>query len=99
ARFAPSGALVACWGSFMPGSWFSALVSGLLSLCVAFPAAAGELDPITFQQPAKAFRPWTVWWWFGSAPGNDQIQWELEQMDAAGIGGVEIVPIYSMQFD
>jgi hypothetical protein len=44
-------------------------------------------------QPQKA-RPWTRWWWMGNAVDSSNIQLQLQQFHDAGIGGVEIVPIY-----
>ena len=49
-----------------------------------------------FQNPPKQYRPWTVWWWFGSASKAEDLVWELQQMDAHGIGGVEINPVYAL---
>lgn len=43
--------------------------------------------------PQKA-RPWTRWWWMGNAVDSGNIQLQLQQFHDAGIGGVEIVPIY-----
>ena len=53
----------------------------------------------SFENPPKSFRPWTVWWWFGSNTSEEDLRWELEQMDTHGIGGVEINPIYAMEED
>lgn len=55
--------------------------------------------PITqefFENPPKQYRPWTVWWWFGGASTAEDLVWELQQMDAHGIGGVEINPVYAL---
>ncbi|MCW5965521.1 MAG: hypothetical protein KIT83_15905 [Bryobacterales bacterium] len=49
-----------------------------------------------FEKPPKQYRPWTVWWWFGSASTSEDLVWELQQMDAHGIGGVEINPVYAL---
>lgn len=37
------------------------------------------------------------WWWFGSAVDSVNLRWSLDQMHAAGIGAVEITPIYGIQ--
>ncbi|HEV7605855.1 MAG TPA: glycosyl hydrolase [Steroidobacteraceae bacterium] len=42
----------------------------------------------------QSAKPWTRWWWPGSAVQGDQITAQLQAMAAAGIGGVEITPIY-----
>ncbi|TAH04897.1 MAG: glycoside hydrolase [Sphingobacteriales bacterium] len=42
----------------------------------------------------SANKPWTRWWWMGSAVDETGIKKQLTQMAGAGFGGVEIVPIY-----
>jgi hypothetical protein len=39
-------------------------------------------------------RPWTRWWWMGSAVDEKNISSSLQQYNKIGFGGVEIVPIY-----
>jgi alpha-L-rhamnosidase len=39
-------------------------------------------------------KPWTRWWWMGSAVDEVGIKKQLTQLATAGFGGVEIVPIY-----
>ncbi|MGF2410693.1 glycosyl hydrolase [Ferruginibacter sp.] len=39
-------------------------------------------------------KPWTRWWWMGSAVDEAGIKKQLTQLAATGFGGVEIVPIY-----
>lgn len=39
-------------------------------------------------------RPWTRWWWMGSAVDPAGLTADLESLRRAGIGGVEITPIY-----
>lgn len=39
-------------------------------------------------------KPWTRWWWMGSAVDEAGIKKQLTQLAEAGFGGVEIVPIY-----
>lgn len=39
-------------------------------------------------------RPWTYWWWMGSAVNEADITRQLEQMAGVGLGGVHIIPIY-----
>ena len=39
-------------------------------------------------------KPWTRWWWMGSAVDEKNIASSLQQYSKAGFGGVEIVPIY-----
>ena len=39
------------------------------------------------------------WWWFGPAVTKPELRKELELMHGAGIGGVEIQPVYPMALD
>lgn len=41
-------------------------------------------------------KPWTRWWWHGSAVTKEGITAELESFRDAGLGGVEITPIYGV---
>ena len=41
-------------------------------------------------------KPWTRWWWPGSAVNPSDLSANLEAYKAAGLGGVEITPIYGV---
>lgn len=49
---------------------------------------------ITVTQEAK---PYARWWWLGSAVDKEGLTYNLEEMARAGIGGVEITPIYGVK--
>jgi len=42
----------------------------------------------------KETKPWTRWWWLGSAVDKESLTYRLDEMAKAGLGGVEITPIY-----
>ncbi|MEA1996683.1 MAG: glycosyl hydrolase, partial [Gemmatimonadota bacterium] len=42
-------------------------------------------------------RPWTYWWWMGSAVEKEEITRHLLAYREAGLGGVHIIPIYGAQ--
>ncbi|HOO57269.1 MAG TPA: glycosyl hydrolase [bacterium] len=46
---------------------------------------------------AAETKPWTRWWWLGSIVDEKGITEQLEQLSAAGFGGVEITPIYGVK--
>ncbi len=48
----------------------------------------------TPRQEAKAG---TRWWWLGSAVDRDNLRWNLSEYARAGIGTVEITPLYGVQ--
>lgn len=42
-------------------------------------------------------KPGTRWWWMGNAIDKENLTWNLEAMSAAGMGSVEITPIYGVK--
>lgn len=42
-------------------------------------------------------KPWTRWWWLGSAVDKDNLTYNITELGNAGIGGTEITPIYGVQ--
>ncbi len=52
-----------------------------------------------FQNPPDDSRIMMRWWWFGPAVTKAGIERELRQMKDAGIGGVEIQPVYPLALD
>ncbi|MBT28351.1 MAG: glycoside hydrolase family 2 protein [Thalassobius sp.] len=44
----------------------------------------------------KENKPWTRWWWHGSAVTKEGITADLEALKAGGMGGVEITPIFGV---
>ena len=67
----------------------------LLCLCAFIvPARATERPAPARPQISREAKPWTRWWWPGSAVDEASITRQLEQFAAAGLGGVEITPIY-----
>jgi len=64
---------------------------------------AGEGDTASFQalflNPPPAARSMTRWWWFGGAMTPEEITRELAFMRDAGLGGVELQPVYPVATD
>ena len=46
---------------------------------------------------ANSQQPGTRWWWLGSAVDSTGITYQLQSLHDAGIGAVEITPIYGVQ--
>jgi hypothetical protein len=42
-------------------------------------------------------KPWARWWWQGSAVDKKNLTANMEDYKAAGLGGLEITPIYGVQ--
>ena len=63
-----------------------------LALGTALPAA--ENPALGWPEITRENKPWTRWWWPGSAVDRPNLTRQLEQFAAAGLGGVEVTPIY-----
>ncbi len=52
--------------------------------------------PISTEWPeiTQTAKPWTRWWWMGSAVDEENLSKLLDTYHEAGLGGVEIAPIY-----
>lgn len=70
----------------------SILAFVLASNASAEPSA--EQDPQAWPEIQQQHRPWTRWWWMGSAVDAQNLTAQLESFQRAGLGGVQIVPIY-----
>lgn len=42
-------------------------------------------------------KPWTRWWWEGSAVNKKDLSWNMENYSKVGLGGLEITPIYGVK--
>ncbi|MDT0688915.1 glycosyl hydrolase [Salegentibacter sp. F188] len=50
-----------------------------------------------FPEITNTTKPWTRWWWMGNAVDKENILKNLAKLQKAGIGGVEITPIYGVK--
>lgn len=65
---------------------------GVAALTLLFsPLRAADSD---WPAATRDQKPWTRWWWLGSAVDKENLTRELETIAANGFGGVEITPIY-----
>ena len=42
-------------------------------------------------------KPWTRWWWQGSAVDKSNLTAAMQQYQQAGLGGLEVTPIYGVK--
>jgi hypothetical protein len=68
----------------------------ILALAMLSTIAANAANAADSGWPAVTveMRPWTRWWWMGNAVDEKNLGEELARYHAAGIGGVEVTPIY-----
>lgn len=69
------------------------LRGGVLTALVMTCALAQGADP-AWPGVTQTAKPWTRWWWPGSAVEREHLAAQLREFSAAGLGGVEITPIY-----
>jgi hypothetical protein len=64
-------------------------------LC-AFVSISAQPRQAGWPPVTRETKPWTRWWWMGSAVDPAGLSAELESLKAGGLGGVEITPIYGV---
>jgi hypothetical protein len=89
----------------MTGKSFVLLSCGILCpLALSQKAPDASEDSVlalhqAFAHPPDDSRIMVRWWWFGPSATKPELKRELEQMRAAGIGGVEIATLYPLALD
>jgi len=61
-----------------------------------FNAATAQIKWPTITSQTK---PWTRWWWLGSQVKKADLTTVMQQYQQAGLGGLEITPIYGVQHE
>lgn len=67
----------------------------LLSLLVL--GALGVKGQAVWPHVTQQSKPWTRWWWMGSAVNKVDLTRNMEAYSAAGLGGLELTPIYGVK--
>ena len=68
----------------------------LILLVVLVSSFISEPEP-EWPEITSQNRPWTRWWWMGNAVNKADLTASLAQYAEAGLGGVEITPIYGVK--
>lgn len=65
------------------------------TLCLTAASGMAQTKPATVWPTVKMqTRPWTRWWWMGNAVDQKNLGSVLRTYQQAGLGGVEVTPIY-----
>src|SRR5207253_8986045 len=65
----------------------------LLTLLLLAQVAVGQAADLGWPETTSETKPWTRWWWMGSAVDSANLTAELETLAAGGVGGVEVTSI------
>ncbi|MEO6569358.1 MAG: glycoside hydrolase family 2 protein, partial [Opitutaceae bacterium] len=66
----------------------------LFTLVLVLPLSAADLD---WPQITSQTKPWSRWWWLGNIGTKQDFTTEMEKYAKAGLGGLEITPIYGVR--
>src|SRR5699024_3548938 len=66
-----------------------------LALLVLFTQQSVHAQP-TWPEITSETKPWTRWWWMGSAVNKQDLVRNLKRLKKVNLGGVEITPIYGV---
>jgi len=69
----------------------------LLAAIAWFESSAAQRGARGWPMITSETKPWTRWWWQGSAVDRRSLTADLDALAAAGIGGVEVTPIYGVR--
>ena len=67
---------------------------GLLLMGIAATACNKQEQPVEWPQVTNETRPWTRWWWEGNIVRPTDLDSIMPLYHEAGLGGLEITPIY-----
>jgi hypothetical protein len=76
------------------------LIKNNLKIAVVFALLAGTQTAsaqVGWPATTEQTKPWARWWWEGSAVNKKDLTWNMESYHKAGLGGLEITPIYGVK--
>ncbi|MFA9388545.1 MAG: glycosyl hydrolase [Prolixibacteraceae bacterium] len=84
------------WTSRISTILFSVLA---LVVILSFGSCSGttQSNDEVWPEISSQTKPWTRWWWMGNAVDKANITRQMEAFQQAGLGGVEITPIYGVK--
>ena len=68
-----------------------------LLICALCTLAIVTTQAQQWPKPLPEAKAGTRWWWMGSAVDKENLWWNLSEYAKAGIGAVEITPLYGVQ--
>lgn len=79
-----------------PKRYFLGVLAGIILFALFNNGKSDKPFSRTWPEITRESKPWTRWWWQGNALTKEGITAEMEAYKKAGIGGLEITPIYGV---
>jgi len=79
--------------------FISVMLLGLFYACDTEVSQSSTNEVLEWPSSSNTAKPWTRWWWHGSSVTKAGITAELEAYKKAGLGGLELTPIYGVKGD
>ena len=76
---------------------FKLAIGAMVLMACAGNAQKAIDSPLAWPVVTNTSRPWTRWWWLGSAVDKENLTRLLEEYNRAGLGGVEVTCIYGIK--
>ncbi len=73
------------------------LLTNKLMISAVIAAFSVSANAQFLPHPTQEAKPGVRWWWMGSAVDKENLKWNLDEYAKAGIGAVEITPLYGVQ--
>ncbi len=72
--------------------------AGLIAVgCSTSESSVKETGELKWPEITQQTKPWSRWWWPASATNQKDISYMLDEYSTAGLGGLEITPIYGVK--
>jgi len=72
------------------------VIPGII-LLTTFNTCNQEPSELSWPEITNETKPWTRWWWMGSIINRADMTAAMEEYNKAGLGGLEITPIYGVR--
>lgn len=66
-------------------------------ILIGFTTSSFAQNQLSWPTITQQNKPWTRWWWEGSAVDTTNLKWMLKEYQKVGLGGLEITPIYGIK--
>ncbi|MFC0877518.1 glycosyl hydrolase [Saccharicrinis sp. FJH2] len=75
------------------------IIAGIITMGISCNSSSSQKEDVKAGWPevTNITKPWARWWWMGSNVKDDDISTAMSTYAKAGLGGMEITPIYGVK--